>query len=148
MRELRRQAAIRPIFAWRSTFASALTKMSRWRDALIRARPWVTHSAGTRAQGRPDTARTSGVWVTTRVSAKIEEARDSGAPEDELIDAFPDGLLKSVGYYGRPDGAAAEFRRLSGGLDIAIVRIVATRPGVDSVRAVMQACAPQLVASS
>jgi 5,10-methylenetetrahydromethanopterin reductase len=79
---------------------------------------------------------------------KIEEARDRGAPEDELIDAFPDGLLKSVGYYGKPAGAAAAFRRLAEGLDIAIVRVVAARPGLDSVRSVMQACAPQLVVAS
>jgi 5,10-methylenetetrahydromethanopterin reductase len=79
---------------------------------------------------------------------RIEDARDKGAPEGDLIDMFPEPLLKSVGYYGKPEGAAAEFRRLSVGLDIAVVRVVAARQGLDSVRAVMRACAPQLVAAS
>jgi 5,10-methylenetetrahydromethanopterin reductase len=76
---------------------------------------------------------------------KIEEGRAKGMPEDEVIDAFPPELLRAVGYYGPAAGAAAAFRRLSEGLDIAVVRVVAARPGVESVQAVMRACAPALV---
>jgi 5,10-methylenetetrahydromethanopterin reductase len=75
----------------------------------------------------------------------LEERRDRGAPESELIDAFPRDLLHMVGYYGPAAGAAAAFRRLAEGLDVAIVRVVAAQPGVESVQAVMRACAPALV---
>jgi alkanesulfonate monooxygenase SsuD/methylene tetrahydromethanopterin reductase-like flavin-dependent oxidoreductase (luciferase family) len=79
---------------------------------------------------------------------RIEAGRDKGMPEEEIIDSFPPEMLSGVGYYGPAVGAAYAFRRLSAGLDIAVVRVVAARPGVESVRAVMQACAPQLVASA
>lgn len=79
---------------------------------------------------------------------RIEEGRAGGMPENEIVDAFPPKMLLGVGYYGPSKGAAEAFRRLSSGLDIAVVRVVAARPGVDSVRAVMQACAPQLVGSA
>jgi alkanesulfonate monooxygenase SsuD/methylene tetrahydromethanopterin reductase-like flavin-dependent oxidoreductase (luciferase family) len=78
---------------------------------------------------------------------RIEEGRARGMPEDEVVDAFPPDMLLGVGYYGAAAGAAEAFRRLSVGLDIAVVRVVAARPGVDAVRAVMRACSPQLVAS-
>jgi alkanesulfonate monooxygenase SsuD/methylene tetrahydromethanopterin reductase-like flavin-dependent oxidoreductase (luciferase family) len=77
--------------------------------------------------------------------SRLEQARDRGTSADELADDFPAELLKTVGYYGVPSGAAAAFRRLSAGLDIAVVRVVAARQGVESVRAVMRACAPKTV---
>ena len=78
--------------------------------------------------------------------AALDDMRRSGASADEVADAFPPALLRTVGYYGSAQNAAAEFARLAEGLDIAIVRVVAARPGIDSVRAVMQACAPQSAA--
>ena len=121
MRELRRQAAI-----------LADLRLAEYIRICVDEDEQVARRAYTRATmgyalGRHSSARQAGYRAHFgRMGydadlTKIEEARDSGAPEDELIDAFPDGLLKSVGYYGRPDGAAAEFRRLSEGLDIAIV---------------------------
>ncbi len=77
--------------------------------------------------------------------AELDRLREQGAPPDDLVDAVPRDLLMRVGYYGRPDGAAEAVRRLSQGLDTAIVRVVAARPGVESVRAVMRACQPHLV---
>jgi len=47
-----------------------------------------------------------------------------------------------VGYYGRPEGAAAAFNQLAQGLDVAVVRVVSARPGLAGVQAVMRACAP------
>ncbi|MFN8525287.1 MAG: LLM class flavin-dependent oxidoreductase [Chloroflexota bacterium] len=76
---------------------------------------------------------------------KLEERRDAGASEAEIIEAFPRELLGLVGYHGRPDGAAAAFARLSKGLDVAVVRVVSARPGVAAVQAVMRACAPAKV---
>ncbi len=73
---------------------------------------------------------------------ELEARRDRGAAPAELIDHFPRELLLKVGYYGTAAGAAAAFRRLAQGLDVAIVRVVAARPGLESIRAVMRACQP------
>jgi alkanesulfonate monooxygenase SsuD/methylene tetrahydromethanopterin reductase-like flavin-dependent oxidoreductase (luciferase family) len=78
---------------------------------------------------------------------ELEERRDRGASEDELIDAFPVDLAQLVGYFGPASGAGAAFRRLAEGLDTAIVRVVAARPGTESVSAVMEACQPARLGS-
>ena len=74
--------------------------------------------------------------------AALDGMRERGAPRDELLDAFPDDLLRQVGYYGPTAGAAEAFAQLSEGLNMAIVRVVAARAGIDSVTAVMEACRP------
>ena len=76
---------------------------------------------------------------------ELEERQARGASSEELIEAFPRELLRAVGYYGPAAGAGAAFRRLAEGLDIAVVRVVRARPGIEPVCAVMQACAPALV---
>ncbi len=72
----------------------------------------------------------------------LDHMRNEGAGYDELVDACPDDLLRSVGYYGPAEGARDAFLALAEGLDTAIVRVVAARPTLDAVRAVMTACAP------
>jgi alkanesulfonate monooxygenase SsuD/methylene tetrahydromethanopterin reductase-like flavin-dependent oxidoreductase (luciferase family) len=74
--------------------------------------------------------------------ARIDEMRAKDAPAEDVIDAFPDGLVRAVGYYGKAAGAREAFARLSRGLDTAIVRVVAARPGIAATRAVMEALAP------
>jgi hypothetical protein len=64
----------------------------------------------------------------------------------ELVDAAPDEMLQAVGYYGPAAAAAAAFARLSVGLDEAIVRIVASRPGFDPVIQAMAALTPGRIA--
>jgi alkanesulfonate monooxygenase SsuD/methylene tetrahydromethanopterin reductase-like flavin-dependent oxidoreductase (luciferase family) len=76
--------------------------------------------------------------------SELEARRDRGASEAELADACPTDLLSSVGYFGPAAGAAAAFRRLAAGLDVAVVRVVAARPGLPSVEATLQACRPAL----
>jgi alkanesulfonate monooxygenase SsuD/methylene tetrahydromethanopterin reductase-like flavin-dependent oxidoreductase (luciferase family) len=73
---------------------------------------------------------------------ELEDRRDRGASDDELVEAFPVDLALQVGYFGPASGAAAAFRKLAEGLDTAIVRVVAARPGLDSIKAVMEACQP------
>ena len=73
----------------------------------------------------------------------LEAQRERGASQSELIERFPPELLLKVGYFGPAAGAAAAFKQLAQGLDTAIVRVVAVRPGLDSVLAVMRACAPE-----
>jgi alkanesulfonate monooxygenase SsuD/methylene tetrahydromethanopterin reductase-like flavin-dependent oxidoreductase (luciferase family) len=77
--------------------------------------------------------------------AELDRMRQRGVAPDEVADAFPPELLRRVGYYGTPEGAAAAFRHLAEGLDVAIVRVVAARPGLASVRAALHACRPELV---
>lgn len=79
--------------------------------------------------------------------AKLDDMRERGASEDELVDAFPSELARRVGYFGAAAGAADAFRTLAEGLDVAIVRVVPSRPGVDSVLAVINACRPELLKS-
>jgi hypothetical protein len=73
---------------------------------------------------------------------ELEARRDAGAPVAELVDAAPDELLRAVGYYGPPEGAAGEYRRLSAGLDETIVRVIAARPGLEPVLATLRALSP------
>ena len=77
----------------------------------------------------------------------LEARRDAGATMAELIEAFPPSLMLAVGYFGPLEGAAAAFRRLATGLDVAIVRVVPSGPGLDPIRAVMRACRPERVGS-
>jgi alkanesulfonate monooxygenase SsuD/methylene tetrahydromethanopterin reductase-like flavin-dependent oxidoreductase (luciferase family) len=71
---------------------------------------------------------------------ELERKQAVGASEDELARAVPDELLTAVGYAGPASGAAAAFKTLSQGLDIAIVRVLVARQGdVAGVRATMRA---------
>ena len=84
----------------------------------------------------------------TKELSELDEMRNKGASRDEVAAAFPAHLLLAVAYFGKPEGAAAAFARLSSGLDTAIVRVVAARPGTDSVLAAMRACKPAKVRAS
>jgi alkanesulfonate monooxygenase SsuD/methylene tetrahydromethanopterin reductase-like flavin-dependent oxidoreductase (luciferase family) len=81
----------------------------------------------------------------TEELAMLDQMRTDGSSRDDVANAFTPGLLRDVGYYGPAGGAAAEFKRLSQGLDTAVVRVVAARPGIESILAVMRACRPELV---
>ena len=74
--------------------------------------------------------------------AGLDEMRTKGASRDEVARAFSPQLLSNVGYYGKSAGASEAFSTLAKGLDLAIVRVVAARPGTESILAVMRACAP------
>ncbi len=78
--------------------------------------------------------------------ADLDQMRREGASSDEVAEAFPAEVLQKVGYYGKAEGAARAFAQLSQGLDTALVRVIAARPGVDSVLATMKACRPELLA--
>ena len=80
------------------------------------------------------------------VLTELEERRDHGASMDELIDALPVDLMRRVGYFGRPEGVAADFRRLAVGLDTAVVRMITTAPGPSKVLLALEACRDVVVA--
>jgi hypothetical protein len=54
-------------------------------------------------------------------------------------------MLQAVGYYGPAATAPAAFARLSADLDEAIVRVITTRSGLESVIAAMAALRPSLI---
>jgi alkanesulfonate monooxygenase SsuD/methylene tetrahydromethanopterin reductase-like flavin-dependent oxidoreductase (luciferase family) len=72
---------------------------------------------------------------------RIDDMRRKQAPNDEVIDAFPEAMMRKVGYFGNAAGAAEGFKQVVQGLDIAIVRVVGARPGIASARAAVEACA-------
>jgi alkanesulfonate monooxygenase SsuD/methylene tetrahydromethanopterin reductase-like flavin-dependent oxidoreductase (luciferase family) len=54
-----------------------------------------------------------------------------------------DALLAASGAYGRPGEVRAQFDRLAAGLDLAIVRVLVTRPGdAEPARRAIEECAP------
>lgn len=76
---------------------------------------------------------------------RIEERRDAGAAEAELVDLFPEELLREMGYSPAADARPGSLARLSEGLDLAIVRVVGVRPGLEAAKAVLRGCAPGAV---
>jgi len=103
------------------------------------------------AMGRPGTPQGAGYrGLFTQMGfdaelTELEQRRDRGAAMPELVAAASDQMLQAVGYYGPAGPAAAVFARLSAGLDEAIVRIVAARPGLEPVGAAMAALTPSLI---
>ena len=81
----------------------------------------------------------------TEELAGADAIRARGGDMDAVADAYPSDALLAVGYYGKPDGAAAAFAKLAAGLDVALVRVIAARPEIASTQAVMRACAPDKV---
>ena len=76
------------------------------------------------------------------ILSELERRRSEGEAMGSLIDAAPDELLSSVGYFGPADGAAEAYARLAQGLDETVVRIVTARPGLEPVVAAMEALTP------
>jgi alkanesulfonate monooxygenase SsuD/methylene tetrahydromethanopterin reductase-like flavin-dependent oxidoreductase (luciferase family) len=73
---------------------------------------------------------------------ELEARRDAGESHERLVEALPDDLLRRVGYYGKPDGAAVALEHLAEGLDVAIVRIITLRPSLESALVALRACRP------
>jgi alkanesulfonate monooxygenase SsuD/methylene tetrahydromethanopterin reductase-like flavin-dependent oxidoreductase (luciferase family) len=74
--------------------------------------------------------------------AAIDDMSERGAGHGEMIEAFPERRLQEMGYFGPAAGAATALRRLAAGADVAVVRLVPSRPGVEAVRAILDACRP------
>ena len=74
--------------------------------------------------------------------AEIDRLSESGAGRAEIVAAFPDRMLRGLGYFGPAAGAADAVRRQVAGADTAVVRVVPARPGADGIRAVLEACQP------
>jgi alkanesulfonate monooxygenase SsuD/methylene tetrahydromethanopterin reductase-like flavin-dependent oxidoreductase (luciferase family) len=77
------------------------------------------------------------------VLTDLEQRREAGASMADLAERVPTDLLRKVGYFGRPSGAAEAMRRLSQGLDEAMVRLITVRSGdLAACLTAMRACQP------
>jgi alkanesulfonate monooxygenase SsuD/methylene tetrahydromethanopterin reductase-like flavin-dependent oxidoreductase (luciferase family) len=73
----------------------------------------------------------------------LEARRDAGAPLTDLVDLVPPELLRRVGYFGKPAGAAEAMRQLAADLEEAMVRLITVRSGdLDACVAAISACQP------
>ena len=73
----------------------------------------------------------------------LEGLARGGTKGDALADAVPERLLTTFGYAGRGDGAKDWWKKMSRGLDVAVVRLLTPRPGdMKPVKAAMEAFAP------
>jgi alkanesulfonate monooxygenase SsuD/methylene tetrahydromethanopterin reductase-like flavin-dependent oxidoreductase (luciferase family) len=75
----------------------------------------------------------------------LEARRDGGAARTELIDSAPDELFRAVGYYGPAADAAAEYARLTVGLDHTIARVISPRPGLVPMLETIHALTPSAI---
>jgi alkanesulfonate monooxygenase SsuD/methylene tetrahydromethanopterin reductase-like flavin-dependent oxidoreductase (luciferase family) len=83
--------------------------------------------------------------------AKLVAARNAGLSEEERAKTIPDEMLRQVAYFGPAAGAPAAFRRLSVGMDVALVRVIIARPEGDHASQVvnsLRACSPLLAGAS
>jgi alkanesulfonate monooxygenase SsuD/methylene tetrahydromethanopterin reductase-like flavin-dependent oxidoreductase (luciferase family) len=60
---------------------------------------------------------------------QLEAKRDAGVAARDLVDEVPAELMRTVGYFGKPEGAAEAFKALAAGLDEAMVRLITVRSG-------------------
>lgn len=73
--------------------------------------------------------------------AELDELSARGADHDQLVRAFPERMLRELGYFGPAAGAAEAVKRQVAGADVAVVRVVSSRPGGASILAILRACA-------
>jgi 5,10-methylenetetrahydromethanopterin reductase len=77
------------------------------------------------------------------ILTQLEARRDAGEPLANLLDSVPTDLMSRVGYFGRASGAAEAMRRLSQGLEEAMVRLITVKSGdLDACLAAIRACQP------
>ncbi len=74
--------------------------------------------------------------------AEIDQLLDRGATREQVIEAFPEQMLRGLGYYGPASGAMEAVQRLAAGADTIVVRLVPSGPGLEPIRAILDACQP------
>jgi alkanesulfonate monooxygenase SsuD/methylene tetrahydromethanopterin reductase-like flavin-dependent oxidoreductase (luciferase family) len=74
--------------------------------------------------------------------AELYRMNEQGLPRRDIAGAFPERMLRGLGYFGPAAGAAEAVRQQVAGADVAVVRIVPSRPGLEPIRAILDACLP------
>ena len=73
---------------------------------------------------------------------RLEALRGQGIKGRALADACPDSVLERLGAWGTPTTVLPKLRALCTGLDVAMVRPVATLPDFEGALGAIRACAP------
>jgi len=74
--------------------------------------------------------------------AELYQLNSRGLSRADIVEAFPERMLRGLGYFGPADGAAEAVRQQVPGADIAVVRVVPSGAGVTPIRSVIMACSP------
>jgi alkanesulfonate monooxygenase SsuD/methylene tetrahydromethanopterin reductase-like flavin-dependent oxidoreductase (luciferase family) len=74
--------------------------------------------------------------------AELDELTARGTGREQIIRAFPERMLRELGYSGPAAGAAEAVKRQVAGADVTVVRVVSSRPGRESIQRIVLACAP------
>lgn len=74
--------------------------------------------------------------------AELDRLQAHGTDRGELLRAFPERMLRGLGYSGPAAGAGEAVRRQVEGADVAVVRVVPARAGAEPILAILDACAP------
>jgi len=72
----------------------------------------------------------------------LDELQARGTDREQIVRAFPERMLRALGYFGPADGAADAVRRQAAGADIAVIRVVASGPGAEPILRIIDACSP------
>ena len=79
--------------------------------------------------------------------AELQRRKAEGAGDDDLAHEMPERLVSALGYYGAGADGPEKFASLARGLDVAIVRVLNTRPGDERpVRRAIEIFAPRSAA--
>jgi alkanesulfonate monooxygenase SsuD/methylene tetrahydromethanopterin reductase-like flavin-dependent oxidoreductase (luciferase family) len=74
--------------------------------------------------------------------AELYRMSEQGLARETIVEAFPEAMLRGLGYFGPAAGAAEAVSRQAAGADIAVVRIVPAGPGTGPIGAILAACRP------
>ena len=70
---------------------------------------------------------------------------DRGMSEDDILDHYPEPLLKGA-YYGPMDGVVEAFRKLSAPLDVAMLGVsTAGKTSIEQTKAFWKALRPEVL---
>ena len=126
---------------WRPRSGSASTMTSGPPGGRSRPRCSPTCSAGAARRAAHYRANFERMGFGAEV-AELYRMSENGMDRAGIIEAFPDRMLRGLGYFGPAAGAAHAVRQQVAGADIAVVRIVASQPGPAPIRAILDACLP------
>ncbi|MGE0059269.1 MAG: hypothetical protein AB7T32_14920, partial [Dehalococcoidia bacterium] len=81
----------------------------------------------------------------TEELAEVRAMIERGMSEDDILDHYPEPLLKGA-YYGPMDGAIEAFRRISAPLDTAMLNVsTAGKTSIEQTKAFWRALRPEVL---
>jgi alkanesulfonate monooxygenase SsuD/methylene tetrahydromethanopterin reductase-like flavin-dependent oxidoreductase (luciferase family) len=81
----------------------------------------------------------------TEELAEVQAMIERGMSEDDILDHYPEALLKGA-YYGPMDGAIEAFKRISAPLDVAMLNVsTAGKTSIEQTKAFWRALRPEVL---